>query len=189
MEAGDAESMHASVDQPARFAEVFDRHHSAVWRFVARTAGADAADDIGAEVFVVAFNRRSMFDPTRGTVRAWLLGIAYNLMRTRARAAWRGRRAVERAASIVDSSEFAIDDLLDAEDTHRRIRSVSAALALMSHDDREVLLLYAWDELSYQEIATVLAVPIGTVRSRLARARQRLQESVDADELATGSTP
>lgn len=177
---GDSEIVRASLGDPARFGELFDRHHRVVWTFLARLAGGETADELAADVFVVAFERRRTFDPDRGEVRSWLYGIALNLLRNRQRSEGRARRAFQRAAGLRDEADdeaAVVDDAVDLADRGRRVRQ---ALAHLDRDHREVLALYAWEELSYDEIAAALAVPVGTVRSRLSRARDNLRRLLDA---------
>lgn len=171
----DALAIANSIQRPERFESVFEAHHRAVWGYLARRAGRDVADDLTGEVFTIAFVRRASFDPALGTVRSWIFGIAANLLRTRHRSNVRASRAFERLTSGRGAESVAADPASDEED--RQELSVAAqALARLRESDREILLLFAWDELSYDEIAGVLDVPVGTVRSRLARARQRLRE-------------
>lgn len=167
----------ASLEDPERFSVIFERHHRVVWTYLARVAGPDVADEIAGDVFVTAFARRDRFDPDRGEVRSWLYGIAANLVRTRFRSERRARRAFARAATRgveVDPMRL-VDDAAELADTSRRVRM---AIARLSSEDRELFVLYAWEQLSYAQIAEALDVPIGTVRSRLSRARGRLRELV-----------
>jgi RNA polymerase sigma-70 factor (ECF subfamily) len=173
---------------PQSFEAVFEQFHSSIWRFLARLGGREHADDLAGEVFVVALARRETFDPSRGSVRAWLYGIAANLSRTRLRGERRRARAFARAAAErgdTAPADAVIDDLAQ----RARLQQVLAALATLAAPDREVIALYAWEQLSYEEIAEVLRVEIGTVRSRLARARRRLRAAVDLTEPATSNGP
>lgn len=170
--ADDVSLLHASADAPERFAELFDRHHRRIWRYLARLGGPECADDLASEVFVTAFRRRSSFDPARGSVTSWLYGIATNLARTRARSRARGRRAMERLQTQ-PMTGGGFEEGVVARDA--LVRAVDA-LQLLSLDHREVLVLYVWEELDYAAIAQILDVEIGTVRSRLSRARGHLRE-------------
>lgn len=177
----DAADVRASLDDPERFAAIFERHHRVVWRYLARLGGRELADELAGDVFVTAFARRATFDPDLGAVRSWLYGIATNLWRTRARSDARGAAALRRAqqaASAAPGDQEAVPATVDAEQTYRHVLD---AMALLGDADRAVLVLYAWEELSYGEIAMALGVPVGTVRSRLARARQRLRELTEPD--------
>jgi RNA polymerase sigma-70 factor (ECF subfamily) len=171
----DAALVSASLIEPRRFGEIFDRHFADIDRYLARRVGAQIADDLTAEVFTVAFRTRARYDPCTADVRAWLFGIAANL----ARRHWRSERRRLRAYA-----RTGVDPLghPDTEDINHRLDALSAgprlagALAALSPADREIMLLFAWADLSYEEIAAALAIPIGTVRSRLSRARARVRE-------------
>jgi RNA polymerase sigma-70 factor (ECF subfamily) len=181
----DAQAVRASLGDGAAFAAVFDRHHRVIWAYLARSAGREAANDLAGEVFLVAFRRRDSFDESRGTVRAWLYGIATNQLREHARRSARGRRALLRLAGRRESAGVVdgIDGLDGIGEIDQRGPSeasvVVACLRRLSDRDREVLVLYAWERLSYDEIAVALGVAVGTVRSRLARARARLRAAME----------
>lgn len=181
-----ARAVVASVEDPTRFGEIFDRHHRVIWRYLARTVGTDRADDLTGDVFAAAFGARDRFDPTRGQVRAWLYGIAANHVRVANRSDGRARRAFGRVAaerSAADEvSAVAEVSAVDEADWHAdRIKRVRAAMLTLPEDELETLTLVVWEELSYREVAAALDIPIGTVRSRIARARTRLRDLVDHD--------
>jgi RNA polymerase sigma-70 factor (ECF subfamily) len=171
----DAAIVRVSVSEPQRFGEIFRRHHLAVWRYLARLGGTAAADDLAGDVFVAAFTQRDRFDSARGSVRGWLYGIATNLFRNHARSATRRVRAFRRAAvedrENVLSAEAAESALWSSQELDR----VRRAVACLSEAHREVLVLVAWEGLSYEEVASVLKLEVGTVRSRLSRARSELR--------------
>jgi RNA polymerase sigma factor (sigma-70 family) len=180
-----------SLYEPEAFGELFDRHFDDVRRYFARRVDADSATDLAAEVFRLGFERRRTFDPQRsGSCRPWLFGIARNVLAKE----WNriGRRAALRARlhSSLDpvAPGDAFDDSVDALDAASRWRTVATALAHMDDDSRELLLLVAWDSLTYEEVAQVFAVPVGTIRSRLSRARSLLSHLV-ADEAPTKRNP
>jgi RNA polymerase sigma-70 factor (ECF subfamily) len=163
--------MRAAQAEPDAFVEIFDRHFDAIYRYLTRRVGPDAGEELTAETFAQAFDSRDRYEPLRGDVRAWLFGIAVNLLRHHWRSETRQLRAYARSG--VDPAieqDGDADARLDAGAAGRR---VAAALARLSPTDREVLLLYAWAELGYEEIATALGVPVGTIRSRLNRSRAR----------------
>ena len=152
------------------FARVFDRHFAAVHRYLARRVGRERADDLASQTFVVAFERRASFRPDAVSARPWLLGIATHLLLSH-------RRAESR---LLDTLARAGGELAAAPSHHDREPGevdwrLAAALAELDSDQRDVLLLVAWGELSYDEVADVLHIPIGTVRSRLSRARAHLR--------------
>jgi RNA polymerase sigma factor (sigma-70 family) len=162
-EPSDAEVIADSLDRPAAFDAVFERHVAAVHAFAQRRIGLTLAEDVTAEAFARAFAARTRFDRTQGSARPWLLGIASNVMRRH----WRTER--RRLAAYAKSVR---EDRPGSPPTAES--AALAALARLPLRQREVVLLHAWADLSYEEIARALDVPIGTVRSRLARARRAL---------------
>jgi RNA polymerase sigma factor (sigma-70 family) len=180
----DAEVVAASLDDPDCFGVVFDRYHGAIWAYLARSASRDAADELAGDVFVTAFRSRHRYDSELGTVRAWLYGIAMNLQRTRWRSRVREGRALERVGGPAPISPMEVaDDVLDGR---RQLEKVRDAMERLSRPHREVLMLCVWEGLPYGEVASVLGVEIGTVRSRLSRARNELRSFVDCQGGAGG---
>ena len=182
----DADAVAASLTQPACFGVLFDRYHAAIWAFLARHAGRDAADELAGDVFVTAFRSRHRYDPACGTVRAWLYGIAMNLQRTRWRSDARQARALERLAGGMTEAVTPIEAADDVLDGRQELERVRDAMASLSEPHREVLTLCVWEQLSYDEVASALGVEVGTVRSRLARARNELRSFVDCKGGARG---
>lgn len=156
---------------------MFDRYHGVIWRYLARAAGPQAADDLTGEVFVSAFASRHRFDPALGRVQSWLYGIAANTLRMSYRSASRDRRAVRRLAALRPQDDSGPSLVEDAEALSGRARQAQHALRELPHDEWEVLVLNVWEQLSYAEIADALQIPVGTVRSRLARARSRIRSA------------
>jgi RNA polymerase sigma factor (sigma-70 family) len=182
----DGEAVRASVADPQAFAPVFDRHFDAVHRFVRRRVGATVAQDVAAETFLRAFEARDRFDVTRGDARPWLYGIAVNLLGHHYRSEERQLRAYARTGvdpGLVD--EERADARLDAAAARRQL---AAALADLQPGDRDALLLHAWAGLEYAEIAEALDIPVGTVRSRLNRARELVRRRLTADEVTEWTT-
>ena len=176
MEAGsDAQIIAASRVEPLVFAAVFDRHYDAVHRYLARRVGLDLADDLAAETFTTAFDVRRRYDTARPDARPWLFGIATNLLRHHHRGEARRLRAYARLdrPADPDGGFGGVEARLDAG---RAGPAIADALTRLSAGDRDVLLLFAWADLRYEEIAVALRIPIGTVRSRLHRARRRVRE-------------
>ena len=167
----DADLIVGSLTEPELFAALFDRHASAVHRYLGRRVG-DLADDLLSDTFLIAFRRRTAYRPEHVDVRPWLLGIATNLLHAHARTERRRYRALARAG--VDPATAAGSDDVHARVDAAALRGpLAAALAGLKERDRDVLLLFAWGQLGYEEIAAVLEVPVGTVRSRLNRARRQ----------------
>ena len=182
----DAEVIARSHRRPELFAEVFDRHQHAVHAYAARRAGQDAADDVLSEVFLAAFGQRKRFDPEAASALPWLYGIARNILRRR----WRSLATAERllhsatfhAVVSADSHEDQVVDRVDSSEEWLAVRTVLDQLA---EGDREAILLFAWEELTYPEIAAAMGIPVGTVRSRIHRARGRLRVALH-DTLEVG---
>lgn len=170
MQVADDVLVHESIREPERFGPLFDRHAAAVHRYLARRIG-EPADDLLAETFLVAFRRRASYQPMRLDVRPWLFGIATNVLHRHMRQEERRYRALARAR-LVETSSYADDPPDDRLDARALRASLAAALAALKPADRDVLLLLAWAQLSYAEIAATLDIPIGTVRSRINRARR-----------------
>ncbi len=156
------------------FGRVFDRHGDLVYRFVRRRVGSDVvAEDITSQVFLEAWRRRSEITLLDGSLRAWLIGVARNLERRHWRSSERGTRATRRLSMHRDSAD-PIEQAIERLDHKAELAQIQDRLDRLSAAHREVILLWAWEELSYDEIAQVLDVAVGTVKSRLGRARQKL---------------
>jgi RNA polymerase sigma-70 factor (ECF subfamily) len=178
----DAEVIGRSLGTPAAFGELFDRHATTLFRYFVRRVGPDEADTLLGELFRIAFERREAYDQARPAARPWLYGIASNLL---ARHRQREARRLGATARLVHTSTSASDlfgDVDDRLDASQRWNDVAAAIATLPQAERDTLLLFAWEGMPYDEIAAALDVPVGTVRSRLNRARGRLRELVGADE-------
>ncbi len=174
----DAEVLARSRADPERFAVLFERYFTPLHMYVARRLGGAASDDVAAETFLIAFRERNRFDPARGSVRAWLYGIATNQIRGHHRAEERGYRAHARAAAepVYTSDEERADSRILAGAARD---ALVAALADLSPGDRDALLLIVWGELSHDETAAALGIPVGTVGSRMHRARRRLRAALN----------
>ncbi|MGB5759710.1 MAG: RNA polymerase sigma factor [Acidimicrobiales bacterium] len=162
-----------SRDDPDRFAVLFERHWPAIFRYCVARAGSDG-EDIAAEVFRVGFTRRHDFDVSRTNALPWLYGIAAKTLQRHARSTGRRLRAVGRMQRWAEAQESEEPRVVERADAAAASGPAVAALDGPRAEDREIVLLHAWAELSYQEIADALGIPIGTVRSRLSRARRRL---------------
>lgn len=170
----DAELFRASERRPELLAEIFDRHAPDLLRYLARRIGPHDAEDLLGDVFVVALERRTVFDADATSARPWLYGIASNLLRRRRRDEVRSWRALARVGD--DSGVAILDDRIeDRLDSTGTVRGLAGALAELSAGDRDVLLMVAWAELTHDEIASALEIPVGTVKSRLHRARRKLR--------------
>ncbi|MGW1890459.1 RNA polymerase sigma factor [Streptomyces sp. NPDC002004] len=180
-EESDVEVVVQSLEQPELFARLYDRYAADIHRYVARRLGIGAADDITAETFLVAFRIRSRYDMSRTSARPWLYGIAGNLIGKQRRAEVRALRALARTGHDPVAASWSETWV---ERTESRIAAqgpLAGALAALPARDRHVLLLVAWADLTYQEVAEALDIPVGTVRSRLNRARQKVRTALGAD--------
>ncbi|MFI9818699.1 RNA polymerase sigma factor [Saccharothrix variisporea] len=162
------------LDTPDDLAELYDRHARPLHAYLSRRVGAAVADDLAAEAFLVLWEQRHTYDPTRAGARAWLYGVATNLVRRHARSEERRLRAWARhgVPSASDDVGAVVAARADAGALSARLASAIAALRV---EERDVLLLVAWADLTPAEIAEVRGVPVATVRTRLHRARTRLR--------------
>jgi RNA polymerase sigma-70 factor (ECF subfamily) len=154
------------------FAVVYERHGPAILRYLTRRLGPDVGPDAAHDVFVRAFGLRARYDRARGTVAGWLFGIALNVAAEHRRADGRRLQALERLAGEAPRSSPGVappPELTPA---------LAGALRRLPVKEREALLLVVWGELSYAEAAAALGVPLGTVRSRVSRARTTLHDAV-----------
>lgn len=173
--ADDAHAITASLDDPERFAVIFDRHFDPIYRFFERRVGRDTADSLAGEVFRIAFERRDSYRTDGRSCLPWLYGIAGNLLLKERRREGRHFRALARLGARPEPT-LPADDIEERLDVHAIWPSVAEALDALPDGERNVLLLIAWEDLTYPQVAEALDVPIGTVRSRLHRGRQRLVE-------------
>jgi RNA polymerase sigma-70 factor (ECF subfamily) len=184
-EPSDADVIGASLTDTVAFGAIFDRHATVLLRYLVRRLGPDEGDTMLGDVFRIAFEKRHTYDLERDSARPWLYGIATNLVAKHRRREGRRLRAVARLAGRQprsgDGAGSGDDDgvgegVVDAVDAADRWRRVAEAVTALPERERDVLVLHVWEELPYAEIAAALDVPIGTVRSRLNRARRRLRE-------------
>jgi RNA polymerase sigma factor (sigma-70 family) len=152
---------------------LFQRHAESISRYVTRRVGPQVAEDIVAETFLAAFRQRGSYDLTRAEARPWLYGMAANLIRRYQRDETRWLRAMLRTG--IDPIAESATDLAEASvAAGENSRAVAGALAGLSPQQRDVVLLVTWAELTYDQAADALGVPTGTVRSRMNRARTHL---------------
>lgn len=163
---------------PFSLEDLYERHARSLYRYVARRLGDDLAEDLTAQVFVEALTHQQNFDPAKGSEVAWLYGIATNLIRRHHRRETRANVAHARleAHRVTEDLNAPSESRLAAEADWARVAGV---LADLSATDRDILLLYAWAELPYEAIAQAVGLPIGTVKSRINRARAKLRHRLD----------
>lgn len=177
VEVADAELIRRSWQEPEAFAEVFDRHAPSLHRYAARRLGPDAAEDVVSETFLAAFEHRRRYNVGYQDARPWLYGIASNVIGKRRREELTRYRAYVRGG--VDPVEITGGPVEDSVTTLKVNRPLVRSLAELKRGDRDVLLLVAWVGLTYEEVARALGIPVGTVRSRLNRARKKVRQTLE----------
>jgi RNA polymerase sigma factor (sigma-70 family) len=171
----DADLIAESLGDPKAFSAIFERHGTAIYRYLYRAVSQTAADDLTSEVFVTAFRARGRYDRCYSDARPWLFGIATNVVRHHFRSERRRMRLIDRLAHGDRAHHIE-----DPAESAGQGDTVATALAQVDSRYREVLLLYAGAHLSYLEISDALSIPVGTVRSRLSRGRTQLRELLTA---------
>jgi len=159
-----------------------------VHRYAARRLGPEAAEDLMAETFTIAFQQRFRYNTELADARPWLFGIATNLVGRHRRAEARRLKAIGRlpSAARADGSEDAVADLVAARVSAQAVRGeLALGMARLPARHRDVLLLVAWADLGYEEVARALEIPVGTVRSRLHRARRKLRDALGGSDPTT----
>jgi RNA polymerase sigma-70 factor (ECF subfamily) len=178
-EPSDAALIAASVDEPVRFGTIFDRHATVLHRYVVRRIGPDEAEALVGEVFRIAFEKRHTYDGERPLARPWLYGIATNLLAKHRRTEARRLHATARLAARRLPPDDLADRVGDTVDAAARWGRVAEAVMSLPEPERDALVLHVWEGLGYEDVAAALGIPVGTVRSRLNRARGRLRELAD----------
>ena len=176
-----------SLIDPAVFAVLFDRYYERIWRYACRRAGPAIADELASETFVRAFAARARYDRGWVDASAWLYGIVTNLLRGHRRAEARRMRAYARAAEPAETAG-GLDGVEQRVDAAARAADVASALASLKPADRDAVLLLALADLDYEAIAIATGVPVGTVRSRLSRARRQLQDKLGLAQASASRT-
>lgn len=176
----DADIVSASLDKPEIFGAIYDRHAGSIHRFAARRLGWLIADDLTADVFLAAFRSRGRFDKRSGSARPWLYGIANNLIHKHRREEVRALLALSRTGRDPLTQQWT-DEAAEPAAVETLEPPLALALATLANRDRDVLLLVAWADLTYDEVAQALRIPVGTVRSRLNRARGQVQKALSGD--------
>jgi RNA polymerase sigma-70 factor (ECF subfamily) len=183
----DSDAISASAATPADFAAIFDRHFDVVHAYLQRRVGCDLADELAAETFLIAFDKRARYDVSRPDARPWLFGIATNLLHRHRRHELRQLRAYARSAAdpVLDAFD-GVEARVDASNVRRELVD---ALTRVPAEELDALLLFAWADFSYTEIAEALEIPIGTVRSRLSRARTRMRAELELEPTPAQAQP
>ena len=157
------------------FTTLFERHATAIYNYCFRRVGDwSVAEDLLSIVFLEAWrSRRKQLPP--GKVLPWLYGIATNVVRNRRRSERRYRVALSRVPLPRPELDFR-DEAINRIHDERRMTLALELLAALPRQQRDVVVLCEWSGLSYEDAGFALGVPVGTVRSRLSRARQALEE-------------
>jgi RNA polymerase sigma factor (sigma-70 family) len=176
----DAELVARYGHDPDLFTAVHDRYYRDIYLYVAGRLDTQIAEDLAAETFLLAFDRRDRYDPERGDLRPWLFGIATNLIARHRRKETRHYKALAKLGPepVVEGHEDRVVTSVAAE---RMRPHLAKALAALSGGERDVLLLVALGQLSYDEVAQALGIAVGTVGSRLSRARSKILALIDKE--------
>lgn len=178
--ADDATVIRESMRRPDEFAVIFGRHAAHIHRYLARRLGQQMADDLVGETFLIAFGKRAGYQFDRPDARPWLYGIATRLVGQQRRVEereYRLRGSVAAEQAVPGHAERVVARVA-AQDRHDEL---AVALADLTEGDRDVLLLVAWEGFAYAEVAEALAIPVGTVRSRLNRARRQVRAALSKE--------
>ncbi|MFG2728993.1 RNA polymerase sigma factor [Streptomyces canus] len=168
---------------PDAFAELYDQCARSVYNHAFRlTADWSVAEDVMSATFMEAWRRRTSIEADGGSLRPWLLGIATNVARSHYRSNRRYRAAAGAAAGagVAEVADHA-EETAGRVDDRRRIAATLTALGSLRRPEREVLVLCLWEGLEYADAARALGIPVGTVRSRLSRARGRLRKLAEVE--------
>jgi RNA polymerase sigma-70 factor, ECF subfamily len=170
------ETAAGDISEAARFGRLFGLHAQAVYAFCARrTADLGLAEDLTSVTFLEAWRHRDRVPPAQaGSALPWLLGVANNVVRNARRGQRRYRSALERlpAPPVAPAAE---DQAVARSVTEARLRDALDAISALPEREQEVVMFVLWSDLSYEEAATALGIPVGTVQSRLSRARAKLR--------------
>ena len=174
-ERSDAEAIRASMQDPEAFGEVFERHYDQIRRFAQLALGLDLGEDIATRTFMAAFEQRETYRETYPSANPWLFGICQNLIRREIRTVGFERGLSQPEEGPIDLT----DDSAERVDASRMAPILREALSRLDDEERDLFLLRALADLSYEEISSALDIPIGTVRSRLHRAKRQLRELIE----------
>jgi RNA polymerase sigma factor (sigma-70 family) len=162
----------------AWFDRLYARHRAVITAYCARRIGVDDAQDAASQVFAVAWQKRSQM-PRGDKELPWLYGVARNVVSHHRRHAGRVRRLADKARTIVPAGRPGPEAIVVERAEYAAVRS---AIARLSPDDQEVLLLSAWEGLSHRDIALALGCSQAAVDKRIVRARARLARQYEVVE-------
>lgn len=172
----DATAIVWSVSDPSAFDVIYRRHVRAIFVYVAARVGPQYAEDLVADVFVVAFANRARFRKHATSARPWLYGIAMNKLRQHRAAEIRWLHQPRFGERNPDDAGDRSNERLDA---HAVVPELAAALAQLTPAERDVLVLYVFEGLTHREIAKALGIRHGTAKVRLHRGRERLRAAIE----------
>ena len=167
----------ACAGEPEAFAALYDRYCDRVYSYCFRSSGSWAsAQDLASVVWLETWRtRRRATIEDDASLAPWLFGVAHNVVRNSARTQRRHQAALRRLPNPLDSPDHA-DEVASRLDDERRMALVLAAVDQLPDHERDVLTLVAWADLNQAEVAVALGISVGTVKSRLSRARERLRQ-------------
>ncbi len=174
----DSELIAESLRRPEAFAELFDRYSGLLYRYTSRRLGPESAEDLVGDTFAIAFAKRARYDLAYTDARPWLFGILTKLISRHHRREAARYRAWERSVPPDAYVESPADQVAAGVTAQASRGELALALAALATGERDVLLLVAWGDFSYEEVARALDIPIGTVRSRLNRARRKVRAAL-----------
>lgn len=180
-DATDAAVIETSGHDAEQFAVIYQRYAAQLYRYAYRRLGPRFAEDVVADTFLAAFRRRAAYDLSRPDARPWLFGIVTREIARRRRAEEARYRAMARSGNDDRADSFAdsfADDVTASVAAQATRAAMAEALRGLPAGDRDVLLLVAWNGFSYEEVAETLGIKLGTVRSRLHRARRRVRAAL-----------
>jgi RNA polymerase sigma-70 factor (ECF subfamily) len=175
-----------AADDPNAFGLLFERHGATIHRYaLRRTANPATAEDVVSLVFLEAWRRRAQVDLRQASALPWLYGVAGNVLRSQGRSRRRHAAALERLAALPEPSPMLVERQVEAAAEAATVMQQISALPLRQ---REVLVLASTERLSHAEIAEALGTTVGTVKSRLSRARARLDRAAPQSPIPTRLT-
>jgi RNA polymerase sigma-70 factor (ECF subfamily) len=180
MEPPDSTVIVVSRQDADAFAVLYERYAAQLHQYAYRRVGREVAEDVVAETFLAAFRARGRYDASRPDARPWLFGILTKELARHHRTEKARYRTLARAGQDPVEETFA-DQVEQYVSAQAQRGPLGAALAGLPARDRDVLLLIAWADFSYAEAAQAMSIPVGTVRSRLNRARRKLRKALGDD--------
>jgi RNA polymerase sigma-70 factor (ECF subfamily) len=174
----------ATVLDEDAFRAAFHEHGASVLRYATSRVGPIAGEDVAADTFVEAWRSRHRYDGNIASIEAWLLGIATRVIARQRRAERRWLQMCADTAAATSAAPDPAPDPLDRIDAAARRPELAASLRRLTIKERDPLLLHLLADLTYDQIAAALRIPVGTVRSRISRARARVAADLEGGDHA-----